>query len=274
MERKLKKECRVQYLLPSELHERMKELPLIYLPLAPLEWHGPHLAVGTDPIIAEQVTLAVAERIGGVVLPTLYMGTERERSDAMLKSLGFKKGEYVVGMDFPEAKGLYKSFYFPEEVFSLTVRYHIELCIEHGYKYIFIVNGHGADNHNDVLRRLCREYSNKVKGVTTAYAMACSDEEFKKGNLSHAGIDETSQMMYFNQDYVDLKKLPPVKDKLKYKHYSIVDNGGFSGSPGEGFAVPGKLDPRKYSNAANGKRIFENTVCDVERKVKASFKIK
>ncbi|MBA7497819.1 hypothetical protein ES704_00551 [subsurface metagenome] len=40
-------------MLPHKLHEELEKLPLIFIPLAPLEWHGLHLAIGTDPINAE-----------------------------------------------------------------------------------------------------------------------------------------------------------------------------------------------------------------------------
>jgi len=62
-------------MLPHKLREELEKLPLIFIPLAPLEWHGLHLAIGTDPINAECMALEVAKRVGGVVLPTLYMGS-------------------------------------------------------------------------------------------------------------------------------------------------------------------------------------------------------
>lgn len=63
MVRLIDKEVRVQYMLPHQLREELKRLPLIFISLAPLEWHGLHLAIGTDPINAEHVALEVAKRI-------------------------------------------------------------------------------------------------------------------------------------------------------------------------------------------------------------------
>ena len=267
------KERRVQYMLPHELHEEMKKLPLIYLPLAPLEWHGPHLVMGVDPINAEKTALAVAGKTGGVVLPTLYMGTERERPPEMLESLGFKKDEYVVGMDFPNAKGLFKSFYFSEELFSMVVREHIEQCISHGYKSIFIVNGHGAVNHNEVLKRLYIEFSNKYEGIKVAYSISFPDKALVSGLCSHAGIDETSLLMFYDESFADLGKLPNRKRKLKYTDYSIVDSVGFGGKPGKGHTVPDNMDPRN-ANAEIGEKLFEEIVEDVHKKVREAFNLK
>ena len=263
----------MQYLLPHQLHAEQKKLSLIYLPLAPLEWHGPHLVLGTDPINAEKSALALAERTGGVVLPTLYMGTERERPPEMLESLGFKKDEYVVGMDFPKAKGLFKSFYFTEELFAMVLREHIEQCINHGYKYVFIVNGHGAVNHNEVLKRLCMEFSNKYEGIKVAYSISFPEKALAAGLCSHAGIDETSLLMFYDESFADLGKLPNRSQKLKYTDYSVVDSGGFEGKPGKGHTVSDNMDPRK-ANPETGEKMFNDIIEDLHKKVKDTFSLK
>jgi creatinine amidohydrolase len=87
---------------PEEIIEERERLPLIYLPIGPLEWHGPHLPLGTDPLHAREVAIGLAKKLGGVVLPPYFIGTERERKPEMLESIGFKKKEWIVGMDFPE----------------------------------------------------------------------------------------------------------------------------------------------------------------------------
>ena len=74
------RETRLQWLRPDEILAERQRCPVIYLPLGPLEWHGPHLPFGTDPLQAEHTALLLAEKLGGVVHPTLYIGTERERS--------------------------------------------------------------------------------------------------------------------------------------------------------------------------------------------------
>jgi creatinine amidohydrolase len=44
------------------------------LPVGATEQHGPHLATGTDTILAERVSIAAASRTGDVVLPALPYG--------------------------------------------------------------------------------------------------------------------------------------------------------------------------------------------------------
>jgi len=271
--RLIDKEIRVQYMLPHKLHEELEKLPLIFIPLAPLEWHGLHLAIGTDPINAEHVALEVAKRVGGVVLPTLYMGTERERDPKTLENLGFDKSDYVVGMNFFKAKGLYESFYFSEEIFASVLRAHIELCINHGYRYIYIVSGHGAVNHNNVIERLCIEFNNKF-GIS----FPIPKEKAKIGGIAHAGIEETSLMMYYGDKLggdklVDLNQLPSIEEKLDYTTYSIVDGGAFLGNPADGHVIPENLDPRVHSSKDLGKKIFENTIKVLTNDVRKVFNL-
>ena len=67
-------------LCPEEFKERLKECPIAYLPLGTLEWHGPHLPLGADGIQPLGLFVRVAEKIGGIVLPTLFLG----RTDSIM----------------------------------------------------------------------------------------------------------------------------------------------------------------------------------------------
>ena len=95
-------ETRYEWLRPGQLRARQTECPLVLFPLAPLEYHGPHMPMGTDPINAGCVAHACCKELRrGVVRPTMFLGTERERDPDTLESLGFKRDQYIVGMDFP-----------------------------------------------------------------------------------------------------------------------------------------------------------------------------
>jgi creatinine amidohydrolase len=58
---------------PAELDEAVQRCPIAYLPVGSLEWHGPHLPLGTDSYRAEAICLGAAKKSGGVVLPALYV---------------------------------------------------------------------------------------------------------------------------------------------------------------------------------------------------------
>lgn len=64
-------------LLPEECVQRIKESRLPICHLAHLEWHGPHMPLGADGIQSKELFVRVAEKVGGVVLPMLFMGPDR-----------------------------------------------------------------------------------------------------------------------------------------------------------------------------------------------------
>jgi creatinine amidohydrolase len=255
------REVRFEMLRPAQLNEEQKRCPLVFLPVAPLEYHGPHLPVGMDPLNATQCALEACRRLGkGVVHPTLYWGTERERPDWMLESLGFKKGDWVVGMDFPTA--IWKSHYQPEHLFGLVVAATLEMLISTGYKLIVIVNGHGAWNQLETLERLARHYSHTTD-AQVVWKLAFTLDISEKNLAGHADLFETSLMLYYQQavfggqKLVDLSALPPRQVPIHYKDFSIVDGPGFSGKPS-----PDKVtatDPRD-ATAQKGRQVFEETV--------------
>ena len=55
-------------------------VPVALVPIASIEQHGPHLPVGTDWIIGNELARRVAERLGAFLLPTIPFGTAQEHS--------------------------------------------------------------------------------------------------------------------------------------------------------------------------------------------------
>jgi creatinine amidohydrolase len=62
-------------LRPAELAAIRSQKPVIYLPWGALEWHGPHLPLGIDGIMAEAVASRSIRRTGGVLMPTSWWPT-------------------------------------------------------------------------------------------------------------------------------------------------------------------------------------------------------
>ncbi len=252
-------EIRFEFLRPNQLLKRKEKCPLIFVPIGPLEYHGPHLPLGVDAINATICANEVCKRIGkGVVLPTIYFGTERERPPWLLKNLGFKSTEWIVGMDFPTV--LWKSHYYQEHTLGYVVSSKIEVLIDHDYKVVIIVNGHGAQNQKDTLDRLSKHYSNTTDSKVIS-ELAFPDESIEIMG-EHAGINETSLMLYYQREYnlgnlVDLSELPDKNTPIYYPDFSIVDSAGFSKNPDTDMMV--KEDPRKATEKI-GKEIFEKIV--------------
>ena len=269
------REIRIECLLPGQLNEEQKRCPLVFVPIGPLEYHGPHLPVGTDAINATQCALEACRRLGkGVVHPTLYWGTERDRPEWMLESLGFERSDWIVGMDFPTA--IWKSHYYQEHLFALVVASAVEMLIEGGYKVIVLANGHGAWNQLETLDRLAKHYSNTTDTVI-AWRLAANLDVSEKNLAGHADVFETSEMLYYqskvyhSDSMVDLSQLPDRSVPIRYPDFSIVDGAGFSENPSPGRVV--QTDPRN-ATVEKGKKEHEETVQSYIRLAEEALKQK
>jgi creatinine amidohydrolase len=243
---------------PPQIVDARQRCPVAYLPLGPLEWHGPHLPMGTDAIHAHRVALEVARRVGGVVFPPYFLGTDTVRpSDGPqgLRALGFAGHERIVGMDFPHNP--VHSVYIEEGTLAVIVRELIRLIKQDPYRLIILVNGHGAPNHLRALRRLAAEESSPQQRVvfeTTWGAPIPADLD-----PGHAERGETAFVMSALPHSVDLSALPPVEKPLRYRDFGIVNGSAFDGRPSPDFTVPRGSDPR-YATSEEGAAMLTRAV--------------
>jgi len=267
------REIRFERLRPAEINMEMARCPIGFLPIGPLEYHGPHMPVGTDPLIATACAMETCARMGkGVVFPTLFWGTERERPTWMLESLGLPANAWVVGMDFPTA--LWKSHYSPEHIFGLVVATQLDMFIAGGYRVIVIVNGHGATNHQLTLERLAKHYSHTTPCLVAGIPPVPTEPP-EEGFGGHADLWETSIMLHNSaaagRPLVDLGALPARSVPIHYHEFSVVDGRGFSKHPDKEKIV--RDDPRN-AKAEDGKRYFEEAVAACLKITQAALKEK
>ena len=231
----------LEYLRPGEILAEKERFSVVYLPIGPLEWHGPAMPYGTDPLMAQEIARAAARITGGVVMPTLFVGTERERPAYILEAKGFEDPEnlYVWGMDVP--KNPMKSFYAREDMFAIIVREHLRLLVQQGYKLIVIVNGHGAWGQKGTLERLAVEFSNETPSKVVV-SMPDVLEEGETADFGHGTLLETAILRGLYVEHVDLDALPPRDVPLKYTDYGIADDMVFEGKRTPGDCV--QFDPR------------------------------
>ena len=130
----------------------------------------------------------------------------RQRGPAIVESLGFQPGTYIVGMDFPTR--LWNSHYLPEEVFAIRLAAELRILIGQGYKYIFVANGHGATNQIETIKRLCTELSNTTP-ARLATRLTFAQRTFDDNTAGHANLVETANLMHQNRNAVDVGTLPP-----------------------------------------------------------------
>ncbi len=254
---------RYETMRPDQLVREIERTGVAYLPIGPLEWHGPAMPFGTDPIQAAAAAEGAVKRTGGVLLPTLYFGTERARTPEILRNIGFEGDEYIIGQDFP--KNTLPSMYAREEVFAAVIGEYLRMLEKQGFRLAVLVNGHGADGQIASLDRLMRQYNGESKTMKVImpgfFAPLNRADEV---NMGHATVLETSLMMHLT-DSVDLSKLPPKDVPLKNTDWGITDGDTYIGKANAAGTVKG--DPRN-STAARGKRYLDQAIDMLTRAVK------
>jgi creatinine amidohydrolase len=258
---------KVQYELmtPGEILAERERCPVIFVPIGPLEWHGPHLPIGTDGLHAHHIALRAARAFGGVVHPAVYAGTETVRlpgSGAQsLGSIGFANGERIVGMDFPHNP--VKSVYFEESAFGIAIRELIRQLKADPFRVIVLVNGHGAVNHQQTLRRIATE-ATELPQTRVVYCPVFSvwrqdAEGDPAADPGHAGRAETAIILALEEEAVRISELPAAAEPLRYQEFGIIDGAAFDGRPAPGFLLPDEDDPRRATRG-EGERMVEQEV--------------
>lgn len=243
----------IQHLRPGQVLTLIKEKPVAYWPLGLVEWHGPHLPFGVDAFNAEAVALRAAKERGGLVFPTAYLGTERERDPELLDWLGFDTQDWIVGMDFPANS--VPSMYAREDIFAITIRENLRLMAAYPLRLIVIISGHAATNQIETLQRLAAEF-NAAHDIQILVALPFVDNEEGVMEVGHASRIETSIMMALQPETVELDNLPPLTEPLKNPDWGIIDYLTFAGQPTADRVIHKVDDPRR-ATAAAGEEMLE-----------------
>ena len=177
------------------------EPPMIFLPVGALEQHGPHLPLGTDAMLAGAVASTIAQRVSGLVAPTLNYGYKSQPRCG--------GGQHFCGTTSVDAATLIGG-----------VRDAVRGFAAHGVQRLVVVNGHyenqwfiteGIDlGLRDIgpqarLRVVRLEYWDFL---TEALLADVFPEGFPGFALEHAAVIETSLMMHFHPALVRLDLIP------------------------------------------------------------------
>ncbi len=180
-----------QELTAEELRAKAANDAVVVLPVASMEQHGPHLAVGVDTVLCGAVCKLAAERVGDlevVVAPTLWCGMA-EHHMAFGGTFTF---------DIPTYRAV-----------LLSLLKNLE---RHGFHRVVIVNGHGGNIAalSAFLPDFARETSLSIRATT--YFLLAQQEmaPFMEDQTSvmHACEVESAMMMAIAPDLVRNDRLP------------------------------------------------------------------
>ncbi|MCL1806131.1 MAG: creatininase family protein [Oscillospiraceae bacterium] len=186
-----------QELLPHELIERVNDCPIAYLPLGTLEWHGFHLPYGVDMLLPLEAFKRMASRVGGVVLPPLFLGPDNEMEHDGKKYFGMDVWSFEEG----HPQQLIGSAYHIPEAFYIQLLEHILQNLKHNGFAAVIGHGHGPSSEifYKQKERFEKEYG---LFITNLY------ESGKDFLVDHAAVNETSLMMSLVPGFANLSRMP------------------------------------------------------------------
>ena len=194
---------RYEDLLPHQFRFRLAECPVAYLPLGTLEWHGEHLPLGSDAIISHGLMIEAAKKLGGIVMPPIYVGPDRSQLQL--------NGSQLQGMDTADVTTPHRQldgscYWVSEGLFMSLIDNIIEQLKRAGFKVVF-ADGHGPSRNSWVNHLIEREvrFGLKLLGVTKDFRQSWQSQ------MDHAAENETSLVMALRPDLVDLSQLPEDK---------------------------------------------------------------
>jgi creatinine amidohydrolase len=171
----------LERLAPSEIEARLAAAPILYLPCAPLEWHGPHLPVGLDGLVAHGACVRAAAKTGGLVMPTFWLAT------------GGGHGAYPY------------TAILPREVVEPAVRALVVEMLRWRPRLIVIFSGHFPNEQRDLGQAVAHALSGKAGEVLSLCAL---DWTASPVRADHAGLFETLLLGAMSPELVHTDKLP------------------------------------------------------------------
>lgn len=187
-------------LTPKEFRERIAQAPIAYLPLGTLEWHGEHLPLGADGLQSQGFFVELARKCGGIVLPTLFLGTDRKE---------VVNGKDYYGMDIYSFKNSSprqldgSAYWIEDSLFRKLIEAILRLLKRAGFR-IVVAHGHGPST--STFRSWSKELSEKI-GMKLLTVWREDESDGLGIQTDHAAANETSLLMTLHPELVQMQNL-------------------------------------------------------------------
>ena len=191
----------------QEVEEALKRTDMVLIPVGSVEQHGKHLPLGTDILAAIKTAQLIAQKTEVIVAPVGFLGY----------------ADYHMG--FPGTMTL------SPETFGAVLFEGAQSLMRHGFKHFFIYTGHGGNSTavNNVIHRI--NHTTEAVAVSLNGIQLPPSESGPEIQLDwHAGVDETSKMLYLTPSLVDMSKaekptltFPPAAQKALFTMTSAKD---------------------------------------------------
>jgi len=205
---------------------------IAFIPMGTIEWHGNHLPIETDFLVAQKICEILAKKTGAYSLPPIYLGTDKERQ------VGKRK---MIGMNAKLGKELRGSLYYlkPELLF-LKIQGLIDNLKKQGFGKIYLVAGHGGSKQIEILEKI--ENKNKNVALLNPYEELDFD-------INHADEYETALLWACYP-----------KEEKNSRKIKIGSN--------DDFFKYGGYDPRKKASLKLGKKMLNEIIENFSKKLR------
>lgn len=216
MENALSREVQMQFMRPGQLEAAARKFPAVYVPFGLIEWHGRHLPLGNDALKAHGILVKTAEQFGGVVYPPVFFHAQ-----------------------------------FRVEYLREVVKDLFERLKKTGFRVLIGVTGHNIQEQVDLIDAgLEPALADGTVAGWAGHEITLSKSEESRSD--HAAKWETSNMMFFYPDRVDISELGEGEINLDMKPPSGI----------------GGLDPREHASPRVGERNVELASQAIGRKAR------
>ncbi len=166
----------------ADVRDYLENCDMVIIPLGATEQHGPHLPLGTDYYEAQGMSRLISARTGVMVAPVLLAGYS------------------VYHSGFPGTLSLKPETM--EEVLFETV----EMLIKYGFRRFLFFNYHGGNNI--VQQKIIHRINHTTEAVAVAIGHGSPIEKEEEGEFFdwHAGVSETSIMLYLKPELVKMER--------------------------------------------------------------------
>lgn len=193
------KETRVKNYLPhmtwKEVEEALQRTDMVIIPVGSIEQHGHHLPLCTDIYAAIEQCKLIAQEADVLVAPPLLVGLSEHH------------------MGFPGTLTL------SPETFEAVLYETAQSLIRHGFKKILFYNGHGGNTTsvNNVIQKINQTTPAIAVSLNTLQLPEEEELEHYPAYDWHAGVGETSLMLYLTNSLVDMSQA--VQPELTFPSY-------------------------------------------------------
>jgi len=229
---------------PQEFKQRISQTPIAYLPLGTLEWHGRHMPLGADGLISLGFFTELARKVGGIVLPMLFLGPDDVEQQGGMQYYGMDILSYPKNHP-QQLEG--SAYWVSEDFFKQILEASLTQLKRAGFK---IVVAHGHEPSTVLFAKNIINWKEKLGLV--CFTCWQHDEPPNLGlQTDHAAANETALMMALRPELVKIENLP--KD-LSEKPLGLLGQ-----------------DPRTHARFETGRSIIELQLNNMKKILKESL---